>query len=392
VRARGERHRRRWLILACCAAGLIAAGAVLYPVASGRTDPPVNARERARSAVETARGTGAARLAPGAMSRAEAALRSGLASEQRQGTRLFFRRDYRRVREQYLRAEALADSARAAGMGRADALKARALGGVDRAGDLVAAAESVASHVPLSKSWRTRLRRSKLALSEADAAVRAEKWEGAAERARFAAGEAQGVLEHARPSLARFTDEAQLREWRRLKQEAVSWSASTGKAAIVINKERRLLTLYVGGSPARSYPIELGRNGMEPKRRLGDKATPEGAYHVELKLDRGESKYHRALRIDYPNEADRRRLESARREGLADASARLGRFIEIHGEGGRGHDWTDGCVALTNRDMDDLFKRVGVGTPVVIVGGDGSGGVYSNLMRKFYESDFLQRP
>jgi hypothetical protein len=392
VRARGRKHRRRWYILALCAAGLITAGAVAYPVASGRTDPPAIERERARAAAERARAAGSARLAPDAMARAEDALREGLAEEQRQGTRLFFRRDYRAVREQYLMAEALADSARSAGLSRGDALRARALGAVERGDALVAAAESVASYVPLSKDWRMRLQRSKLALSEADAAVRAGEWDEAAERARFATGGAHEVLEHARPSVARFTDEDNVREWRRQVRETVAWSKKTGRAAIVINKERRELTLYVGGSPARSYRIELGRNGMAPKRRLGDKATPEGTYRIELKLDKGESKYHRALRIDYPNEDDRRRLERARREGLADGSAKLGRFIEIHGEGGRGHDWTDGCVALTNRDMDDLFMRVGNGTPVVIIGGDGGGGVFSNLMRKYYDSDFLQRP
>ncbi len=390
MRKRGRKHRRRWYILAFCSAGLVIAGAVLYPVASGRTDAPVAARERARSAVERARGASARGLAPEAMSRAEDALRAALAHDQRQGARLFFRRDYREVNKEYLMAEALADSAHSAALSNNDALRARALAAIERGTALVAAAESVAAHVPLSRSWRVRLQRSKLGLSEAKATLEAKEWGRSAERARFAASEAQAVLEHARPSVARFTEEGQVREWRRQVQEVVAWSKRSGRPAIVVNKEKRVLTLYVGGSRAASYAIELGRNGMAPKRRLGDKATPEGTYRIEIKLDRGESKYHRALRIDYPNEADRRRLESARREGLADGSERLGRLIEIHGEGGRGHDWTDGCIALTNADMDDLFLRVGNGTPVVIIGGDGSGGIYSNLMRKIYESDLLQ--
>jgi hypothetical protein len=55
-------------------------------------------------------------------------------------------------------------------------------------------------------------------------------------------------------------------------------------------------------------------------------------------------------------------------------------LIEIHGEGGRGKDWTQGCVALTNSDIDDLFGRVAIGTPVTIVGGDGNGGTFTRLV------------
>jgi len=57
-----------------------------------------------------------------------------------------------------------------------------------------------------------------------------------------------------------------------------------------------------------------------------------------------------------------------------------GDYVAIHGEGGRGKDWTKGCVALTNRDIEDLFRRVSVGTPVTIVGTDGSGGSLGTLL------------
>ncbi|HSD26878.1 MAG TPA: L,D-transpeptidase, partial [Vicinamibacteria bacterium] len=56
--------------------------------------------------------------------------------------------------------------------------------------------------------------------------------------------------------------------------------------------------------------------------------------------------------------------------------------IEIHGEGGRGQNWTEGCVALSNPDIDDLYGRVGVGTRVTIVGGDGSDGAFSDLLAR----------
>ena len=64
---------------------------------------------------------------------------------------------------------------------------------------------------------------------------------------------------------------------------------------------------------------------------------------------------------------------------MMSARARPGGLIEIHGEGGRGEDWTRGCVALSNRDMDDLFRRVAVGTPVTIVGAEDSAGRFATL-------------
>jgi hypothetical protein len=82
----------------------------------------------------------------------------------------------------------------------------------------------------------------------------------------------------------------------------------------------------------------------------------------------GHSKYYKALLINYPNEEDIRLFRRARTLGLFLPRTRIGGLIEIHGDGGRDQNWTEGCVALTNSDMDDLFARVDVGTPVTIVG------------------------
>ena len=80
-----------------------------------------------------------------------------------------------------------------------------------------------------------------------------------------------------------------------------------------------------------------------------------------------------ALLLHHPNADDRRAYAQARRSGEVPDGAGIGGLIEIHGEGGLGRDWTRGCVALTNPDMDDLFTHVDVGTPVTIVGSDEPG-------------------
>jgi lipoprotein-anchoring transpeptidase ErfK/SrfK len=138
-------------------------------------------------------------------------------------------------------------------------------------------------------------------------------------------------------------------------------------SAIVVDKPARRLLVYDRGKLRRQYDVALGVHPDGRKAREGDRRTPEGVYRVLAKKDRGETRYHRALLIDYPNASDRALFVKAKAQGKIPKSARIGGLIEIHG-GGTGVDWTDGCVALENKDMDDLFRRVRVGTPILILG------------------------
>ena len=160
----------------------------------------------------------------------------------------------------------------------------------------------------------------------------------------------------------------------------MSWSRRTGAPAIVVLKDKHTLTLFDNGKPVRTYTAELGYNSVGDKWRAGDAATPEGRYRITAKKGVGQSAYHMALLLNYPNEEDVRRFQEAKRAGRVSKRASLGGLIEIHGEGGKGKDWTKGCVALSNDNMHDLFARVSVGTPVTIVGGDGNGGTFTRLV------------
>jgi hypothetical protein len=166
----------------------------------------------------------------------------------------------------------------------------------------------------------------------------------------------------------RFSDPTLVTLWRGLAEATVEESRRSGKAAIVVDKLRRRVSLYRAGRRIAQFDAELGANGLERKRHSGDRATPEGRYRVSVKKSRGATKYHLALLIDYPNADDQRRYRQGVAEGSIPRSAGIGGLIEIHGGGGSGRDWTDGCVALTNEDMDRLFPEVQVGTPVTIVG------------------------
>ena len=164
-----------------------------------------------------------------------------------------------------------------------------------------------------------------------------------------------------------FTTGHEAQKWARDVRATVDASRRSGDYAIVVDKLHHKCHLYRAGTLARTYDVDLG-GPVGDKLRAGDRATPEGTYKIMQKRGLGQTTYYKALLINYPNDEDRARFALAQQKGWISRRSRIGGLIEIHGEGGRREDWTLGCVALANRDMDDLFSHVQVGTPVTIVG------------------------
>lgn len=336
----------------------------------------------ARQSVESARRADAAIWAPELLKEAEEILYASLGERRRQDVRLLLLRDYRRARRGFARSGEAAEAAGVvAAERRAQAIQAAldALGEAERA---LREAEQLTRYVRLGHDGLIPLARARGALAEGRFFFEAGEFSRAEQAAARSLREARAVQTEAMNLASRFTDRGELGRWRRWVEEIVRVSERARGPALVVNKDRQLATLYVGGRPVRFYRAEFGWNSAGAKLHGGDGATPEGRYRIVQKRRPGETRYHRALVLDYPNDADRRRLEAGRREGRIPRHAGLGGLVEIHGDGGRGYDWTDGCVALSNDDMDDLFARVDVGTPVTIVGGDGSGGRFSDLARR----------
>jgi murein L,D-transpeptidase YafK len=134
---------------------------------------------------------------------------------------------------------------------------------------------------------------------------------------------------------------------------------------ITLDKAARRLTLMHDGVPIKSYDVALGGNPAGHKQQDGDGRTPEGAYAIDFKNQ--QSRFHLALRISYPSADDRDR---AQRIGVAP-----GGDIMIHGlPNGLGwlaswhlvRDWTDGCIAVTNAQVEEIWSMVDVGTRIEI--------------------------
>jgi murein L,D-transpeptidase YafK len=134
---------------------------------------------------------------------------------------------------------------------------------------------------------------------------------------------------------------------------------------IIVEKSKRTMTLLKQDKEVRTYKIALGRDPVGPKVRMGDKKTPEGVYFVDYKVRN--SIYHRALHLSYPNAEDR---ERARSMGVPPGGS-----IMIHGmkqdklwmgDVQYLFNWTNGCIALTNDEIEEVWKLVSTWTPVEI--------------------------
>lgn len=189
------------------------------------------------------------------------------------------------------------------------------------------------------------------------------------------------VTDRSSSTLARFQSPPNLRVWREWIKKAVNSSRGRENTALVVVKDRHVVELYRNGRLHRSFPVDLGANFVNQKRFAGDRATPEGLYRIVKKKGPKSTRYHLALLLDYPNKDDRRRFQDMKRKGELPEKASIGGLIEIHGQGGRGYDWTDGCVAPDDKDMEIIYNEARIGSLVAIVGSDGDGPV-AQLLQK----------
>lgn len=142
-------------------------------------------------------------------------------------------------------------------------------------------------------------------------------------------------------------------------------NAPAAADSLVLTKSRRELVVYYRGTPVRTYYVALGLNPVGDKERIGDNRTPEGLFFIQGRNPN--SRYHLSLRISYPDATHRAR---AARLGVEP-----GGDIMIHGlpaeqapfgAAHRDYDWTNGCIAVTNREIEELWGVIRDGTPIQI--------------------------
>lgn len=135
---------------------------------------------------------------------------------------------------------------------------------------------------------------------------------------------------------------------------------------VYVDKSERVLKLMSQGAVIKTYHIALGDSPVGHKRQEGDERTPTGSYVLDYKNEN--SSYYRSIHVSYPNAADK---AQAKKRGVS-----AGGDIMIHGQkNGLGHlaaitqqrDWTDGCIAVTNDEMDEIMALVAIDTPIEIV-------------------------
>lgn len=140
---------------------------------------------------------------------------------------------------------------------------------------------------------------------------------------------------------------------------------------LLINKSAYSVQIYYKKKLVRGYKAVFGPEPQMNKCMEGDRCTPEGWYKIADK--RNSSKYNKFMLLNYPNEKNQEAFKKLKEAGKIPKDARIGGDVGIHGIWPRGDDmiemgigWTDGCIALKNADVDDLYKWVHVGTRVYI--------------------------
>ena len=134
---------------------------------------------------------------------------------------------------------------------------------------------------------------------------------------------------------------------------------------VVVIKHERALQLLSHGQAVKTYKVALGGEPVGPKQKQGDHRTPEGIY--ELDSRNAHSQFYKSIHISYPNQQDKTRAAAAHVSAGGDVFIHgLPNGYGAIGSAHRLRDWTDGCIAVTDSEMDEIWSLVKNGTPIEI--------------------------
>jgi hypothetical protein len=337
---------------------------VVYVISAPK--PPMFSIRQCRLAVIKARKADAPMYAPKLYKEAENAWNETLKIWDRENKKLTYKRDLAKVQKLANKTNNLAIKSMKRAVQAKDSL--RSLANIELAllQEKVEAFHQKYDGMPMDKTCQVLFSKGELFFLEGRAALKRCDYKRAVQKLKNAEPFIGKVGNDVSKMLGSYLKNIPM--WRQWAEENIEWSRSNNSVTILVDKLAHKCQIYDCGSLIHEYRVELGPNWIGHKRYKGDNATPEGQYFIRQKADHKQSKYYKALAINYPNQRDLEIFEAAQKRGELSFSAQIGGLIEIHGEGGKGINWTQGCVALKNSDLDVVYNLVQVGTPVTIVG------------------------
>jgi len=328
--------------------------------------PPISEMKFARESLSEAKMNNADTYSKTAFNKAKMYYDSAMINWQKENQKFIFSRNYEHVARLAKLSAKTANQSYENSVSSTSNLKIKIKQKIDSLNDLLSENTELFTTYPLTSDTRNRISMGKMLLREAEIAYGKGQYQQANRKMTDAEYLITDSYNNASSNLKNYFKS--FTTWKSWVDKTINTSKKNSDYSIIIDKFSRKCFVYQGGTKKYEFDAELGRNWVGGKRAKGDKATPEGMYKIAKKIDSNKTKYYKALLLDYPNDEDRERFRAEISRGSLPPNATIGGLIEIHGNGGKGIDWTEGCIALTDKEMDIVFKIAKAGTPVTIVG------------------------
>lgn len=339
----------------------VAYSAVVYTT----NKPPLEEINKARESLAAAKGKMAGRYANETLKEAESLYIWAMKEWKTQNGKFFVFRDYSLTRELALKSNNKSTNAGTEAKSVKTKLKNNVESELAKLKTQIARFEKYYKHLVLGRSTINTYNKGKTRYIEAQIEYKKNDFQQAAMLAKKATEGVSQAEKSAHVKLLDFYKDYPI--WQKNTTLAYNLSKK-GQTVILVDKIQSTIVILKGGKEFKTFPAEFGKSWMGDKLYAGDKATPEGVYKVMEKKSKAKTKYYKALLINYPNNEDQQRFNRMVKSGEISRRTNIGGLIEIHGDGGKGVNWTDGCIALENNEMDVVYNQCSVNTPVIIVG------------------------
>lgn len=344
---------------------LIVLGAIALYLFLTKQPPPLNETATARESLSQAKNSKADIYAEDFYKKAECLYDSAMICWKRENQKPFYKkRDYSQVKFYSGLSDKESRKAIETALKQVSTFQVDLKSKLDSNRKLINKYDTIFRKVPLPEKVRNENNQGQLLLKQAELAFKNEQFVLCSTKV----NEAELLLNNTYNYFTNYIRQyfSHFDEWKRLANATINQSKSGYSYTILIDKFARRCYLYQNGKIKHQFVVELGPNWIGEKNYRGDKRTPEGQYKITAVKNSKQTKFYKALLLNYPNAEDQERFRA--NKGNMPRHAKIGNLIEIHGNGGKQGDWTDGCIALTDSDMDILFRYVSVNMPVTIVG------------------------